>query len=229
MRDLTDRALDTAAQLGADYADVARRPPPRRVDRDQVRPGRGRRRRRDARASASASSSTARWGFASSSRLTAAEADRVAGRGRPDREGIARPRSATASGSTTGRRPTAPTRRRSRRTRSSVPLEEKIGYLLAADDAASRGQGRRRSPRPATTPGARCEDLRRDRRQLDRADDHPRRRGHRGQRDRGRRAPAPELPRRRRRPVPGGRLRVRPRARPRRPRRGRSPRRPSPC
>src|SRR5258705_7355792 len=78
MRDLTDRALDTAAQLGGGYADV--RVVRRREESIAIKSGR---------VEGVASGETegfglrvlvdGAWGFASSSRLTAVEADRVAG------------------------------------------------------------------------------------------------------------------------------------------------------
>jgi TldD protein len=78
MRDLTDRALDTAAQLGAGYADVR---VVRRVDESiAIKSGRVE--------GVSAGESEGfgvrvlvdgAWGFASSNRVTAAEADRIAG------------------------------------------------------------------------------------------------------------------------------------------------------
>ena len=137
------------------------------------------------------------WGFAASHVLTAAEADRVAA----EAVRIARA-SATAlrdrAGSTIGRRPTA---------RYETPVEEDpFAVPLETQDRrpARRGPGRRagqghRLHRVELRRPARVEDLRRDRRQPDRAGHHPRRRRRRGQRDRRRRAPAPELPGLRRR------------------------------
>ena len=117
MRDLTDRALDTASAQGATYADV--RVVRRLEESIAIKTGRV-----EGVASGESEGFGVRvlvdgaWGFAASHVLTAAEADRVAARGRPDRPGErdrpARPDAA--------RRPAAGprhvTRRRSRRTRS---------------------------------------------------------------------------------------------------------------
>ena len=212
MRDLTNRALDTAAHLGADYADVR---VVRRMDESiAIKSGRV-----EGVAAGESEGFGVRvlvdgaWGFASSNRLTAAEADRVAGQA---------VRIAKASATALRDRVRLDDRPPAHGTYETpveedpfeVPLEQKIRLLLAADARGRPGQGRDVHRDPLRRP-PRVEDVRRDRRQLHRADDHPRRRGRRGQRDRGRRAPAPELPRRRRRAVQGGRLRVRPRARPR--------------
>jgi TldD protein len=139
MRDLTDRALDTATALGAGYADV--RVVRRLSESISIKTGR---------VEGVASGETeglglrvlvdGAWGFASSHILTADEADRVAG----DAVRIARA-SATAlrnrvnlddrpaaHGSFTtpiGEDPFA------------VPLETKIADLLAADEAAARVEG----------------------------------------------------------------------------------------
>ena len=208
MRDLADRALDTAAQLGAGYADVRI---VRRLEEDiAIKSGRV-----EGVASGESEGFGLRvlvdgaWGFASSSQLSGAEADRVAG----EAVRIAarrRPRFAIVSGSTTGRRPEGPTRRRSRRTRSTVPLEEKI-RTSSRPTRRRRGQGGDLHRDPLRRP-PRVEDVRGDGRQLHGADADPRRRGRRGERDRRRRAPAPELPGWGRRAVQGRRLRVRPRA-----------------
>ncbi len=79
MRDLTDRALDTASALGAGYADVrASSAGSTRAIADQDRAGSRASPPARARASASASSSTARGASPAAHILTAAEADRVA-------------------------------------------------------------------------------------------------------------------------------------------------------
>ena len=139
MRDLSDRALDTAVQLGASYADV--RVVHRLEESIAVKSGRV-----EGVASGETEGFGVRvlvdgaWGFASSSRLTAAEADRVAG----DAVRIARA-SATALRDRVGlddRPPahgtyTTPVQEDP----FTVPLETKIGELLAADEAARRVKG----------------------------------------------------------------------------------------
>ncbi len=199
MRDLSDRALDTAVQLGASYADV--RVVHRQDESIASRPAASKASPpARARASASASSSTVAGASPARSVLTAAEADRVAG------EAV---RIASASATALRDRVRLDDRPPAHGTYETpveedpfaVPLEEKIGHLLAADEAARRVDGVA-FVEARYDAAARDEDLRRDRRQLDRADVHPRRRGRRGERDRGRRAPATELSRRRRRPVP---------------------------
>src|SRR6476620_7504601 len=78
MRELTERALDTATSLGASYADV--RVVRRRDESIAIKTGRV-----EGVASGESEGFGVRvivdggWGFASSSVLTAAEADRVAG------------------------------------------------------------------------------------------------------------------------------------------------------
>jgi TldD protein len=139
MRDLTDRALDTASSLGAAYADT-------RVVR---------------RLSESVSIKTARvegvasgetegfgirvlvdgaWGFASSHVLTSPEADRVAG----EAVRIARA-SATALRTPVvlDDRPPAHGTYESPQQEDpfALPLESKIADLLAADEAAARVKG----------------------------------------------------------------------------------------
>jgi TldD protein len=139
MRDLTDRALDTATAQGASYADVR---VVRRLD-EQVTVKSGR-------VEAVASGETegfgirvlvdGAWGFASSHRLTAAEADRVAG----DAVRIARA-SATALRDPVvlDDRPVASGRYETPVAEDpfAVPLETKIGDLLAADEALRKIEG----------------------------------------------------------------------------------------
>src|SRR5687767_4527772 len=138
-RDLTDRALDTAAQLGAAYADI------RVVRRDSesiaIKSGR---------VEGVSSGETegfgirvlvdGAWGFSSSSELNAAEADRVAG----DAVRIAR-----ASATALRNRVRLDDRPPARGTFATpvaedpfaVSIETKIGILLAADAAANRPDG----------------------------------------------------------------------------------------
>ncbi len=139
MRDLTDRALDTAVQLGATYADVR---VVRRVDESiAIKTGRV-----EGVASGESEGFGLRvlvdgaWGFAASHVLSATEADRVAG----DAVRIARA-SATAL-----RRPVELDDRPPAHGRFetplvedpfAVPLETKIADLLAADRAASSVRG----------------------------------------------------------------------------------------
>ena len=139
MRDLTARALDTAAQLGAAYSDVR---VVRRLDESiAVKSGRV-----EGVASGESEGFGLRvlvdgaWGFASSSRLTAAEADRVAG----DAIRIAKA-SATALRDRVhlDDRPPASGMYVTPVVEDpfAVPLEEKIGLLLAADEAAASTKG----------------------------------------------------------------------------------------
>jgi TldD protein len=139
MRDLADRALDTAAQLGAGYADV--RLVRRRQEGIAIKSGR---------VEGVASGETegfglrvlveGAWGFASSSRLTGVEADRVAG------EAV---RIARASATALRDRVRLDDRPPAHGTYETpiqedpfvVPLEEKIRLLLAADAAAARTKG----------------------------------------------------------------------------------------
>ena len=139
MHDLTDRALDTAAQLGASYADVR---VVRRLDESiTVKTGRV-----EGVASGESEGFGVRvlvddaWGFASSLHLTTAEADRVAA----EAVRIARA-SATAL-----RRPVRlddrPAAHGTYETPVAedpfeIPLETKIGELLAADRAAAAVKG----------------------------------------------------------------------------------------
>jgi len=139
MRDLTDRALDTATQLGAAYADA--RVVRRREESIAIKTGRV-----EGVASGESEGFGVRvlvdgaWGFASSHILTHAEADRVAA----DAVRIARA-SATAM-----REPVAlddrPPAHGTYETPVEedpfeVPLERKIADLLAADEAAARVKG----------------------------------------------------------------------------------------
>ncbi len=139
MRDLTDRALDTATQLGATYADT--RVVRRREESIAIKTGRV-----EGVASGESEGFGVRvlvdgaWGFASSHILTHAEADRVAA----DAVRIARA-SATAM-----REPVAlddrPPAHGTYETPVEedpfeVPLERKIADLLAADEAAARVKG----------------------------------------------------------------------------------------
>ena len=117
MRDLTSRALDTATALGATYADV--RVVRRLEESITIKSGRV-----EGVAGGESEGFGVRvlvdgaWGFAASHTLSTAEADRVAARGRPDREGERDRHPARPSSSTIGRRRRAASRRRSRRTRS---------------------------------------------------------------------------------------------------------------
>ncbi|MBA2372712.1 MAG: TldD/PmbA family protein [Chloroflexi bacterium] len=139
MRDLTDRALDTAAALGAGYADAR---VVRRLDESiSIKTGRV-----EGVASGESEGFGVRvlvdgaWGFASSHALTATEADRIAG------EAI---RIARAS-ATALREPAVLDDRPPANGRFETPVEEdpfeisldtKIGALLAADVAANRVKG----------------------------------------------------------------------------------------
>jgi TldD protein len=139
MRDLTDRALDTATMLGAGYADARI---VRQVDESiAIKSGRV-----EGVASGESEGLGVRvlvdgaWGFASSHILSAAEADRIAG------EAV---RIARASG-TALREPVVlddrPPAHGMYETPVAedpfaVPLERKIADLLAADETASRVKG----------------------------------------------------------------------------------------
>jgi TldD protein len=139
MRDLTARALDTAAQLGAAYADV--RVVRRKDESIAIKSGRV-----EGVASGESEGFGLRvlvdgaWGFASSSDLTAAEADCVAG------EAV---RIARASGTALRDRVRLDDRAPALGTFETpvgedpfaVGLETKIGLLLAADLAAGRPKG----------------------------------------------------------------------------------------
>ncbi len=139
MRDLTDRALDTAARRGATYADV--RIVHRRSESIAIKSGRV-----EGVASGETEGFGVRvlvdgaWGFAASHVLTAAEADRVAA------EAV---RIARASATALRRPVELDDRPPAHGTYETplevdpftVPLETKIGDLLAADLAASRVKG----------------------------------------------------------------------------------------
>ncbi len=139
MRDLSERSLDTAVQLGASYADA--RVVRRRDESIAVKSGRV-----EGVASGESEGFGVRvlvdggWGFASSSLLTAAEADRVAA----EAVRIARA-SATALRDRVrldDRPPAHGTYETPiREDPFTVPLEEKIGHLLAADEAARGVKG----------------------------------------------------------------------------------------
>jgi TldD protein len=139
MRDLTDRALDTAATGGAGYADV--RVVRRRDESITIKTGRV-----EGVASGESEGFGVRvlvdgaWGFASSHRLTATEADRVAA----EAVRIARA-SATALRHPTrlDDRPPAHGQYETPFAEDpfEVPLEDKIADLLAADQAAAAIKG----------------------------------------------------------------------------------------
>src|SRR5439155_19593738 len=139
MRDLSDRSLDTAVQLGASYADVR---VVRRIGESiAIKSGRV-----EGVASGESEGFGIRvvvdgaWGFASSSDLTVAAADRVA------REAV---RIAKASATALRNRVQLDDRPPAHGTFETtlvedpfaVPLEEKIGDLLAADETARRVKG----------------------------------------------------------------------------------------
>src|SRR5688500_797973 len=139
MRDLTQRALDTATALGAGYADVR---VVRRLDESiAIKTGRV-----EGVASGESEGFGGRvlvdgaWGFASSRILTMAEEDRVAA----EAAHIARA-SATARREPTqlDDRPPATGRFETpvEEDPFTVPLERKIADLLAADEAAARVKG----------------------------------------------------------------------------------------
>jgi TldD protein len=139
MRDLTDRALDTAAQLGAEYADAR---VVRRMDESiAIKSGRV-----EGVAAGESEGFGVRvlvdgaWGFTSSNRLTAEEADRVAGQA---------VRIAKASATALRDRVRLDDRTPAIGTYETpvqedpfeVPLEQKIQLLLAADGAAASVDG----------------------------------------------------------------------------------------
>ena len=139
MRDLTDRALDTASALGASYADTR---VVRRLDESvSIKTGRV-----EGVASGESEGFGVRvlvdgaWGFAASHILTTAEADRVAG----EAVRIARA-SATALREPVvlADRPPANGRFETpvEEDPFTVPLDRKIADLLAADTAATRVKG----------------------------------------------------------------------------------------
>jgi TldD protein len=139
MRDLSDRTLDTAVQLGASYADV--RVVQRREESIAIKSGRV-----EGVASGESEGFGVRvvvdgaWGFASSSRMTPAEADRIAG------EAV---RIAKASATALRHPVRLDDRPPARGTFETpveedpfdVPLEQKIGHLLAADTEARTVKG----------------------------------------------------------------------------------------
>jgi TldD protein len=139
MRDLTDRALDTATNLGAGYADV--RVVRRLEESIAIKTGRV-----EGVASGESEGFGIRvlvdgaWGFAGSHLLTLAEADRIAG------EAV---RIARASATTLREPAILDDRPVATGTYSTpveqdpfdVPLEHKIGDLLDADQATSRVKG----------------------------------------------------------------------------------------
>ena len=139
MRDVTDRALDTATSRGASYADI--RVVRRRDEQVTVKSGRV-----EAVASGENEGFGVRvlvdgaWGFASSHRLTPADADRVAA----EAVRIARA-SATAlrDPAVLDDRPPANGHYETPVAEDpfTVPLETKIGDLLAADEALRRVKG----------------------------------------------------------------------------------------
>src|SRR3954469_2784320 len=139
MRDLTDRALDTASSLGAGYADV--RVVRRLEESISIKTGRV-----EGVASGESEGFGVRvlvdgaWGFAASHILTTAEADRVAA----EAVRIARA-SATAlrDPALLADRPPAHGRFETPVVEDpfAVPLERKIADLLAADQAAARVKG----------------------------------------------------------------------------------------
>ena len=139
MREVTDRALDTATILGAGYADVRI---VRRIDESiAIKSGRV-----EGVASGESEGFGVRvlvdgaWGFASSHIVSTAEADRVAG----EAVRIARA-SATAlrAPAVLDDRPTASGTYETSVVEDpfEVPLEEKIADLLAADEGAARTKG----------------------------------------------------------------------------------------
>jgi TldD protein len=139
MRDLTDRALDTAARLGAAYADT-------RIVRKQEESISVKSGRLEGVASGESEGFGVRalvdgaWGFASSHRLDLDEADRVATLAvRIARASATALRDRTALDS----RPPATGRFETpvQEDPFAIPLERKIGDLLAADRAAGAVKG----------------------------------------------------------------------------------------
>ena len=139
MRDLTSRALDTATQRGASYADI--RVVRRSEESINVKSGRvegvsiGENEGFGVRVLVDGA-----WGFASSSRTTAEEADRVAS------EAVRIARASASALRQPAELDDRPPARGSFRTPVAedpfaVPIEEKIGDLLAADAAMSRVPG----------------------------------------------------------------------------------------
>ncbi len=139
MRDITDRALDTAAQLGASYADA--RVVRRQDESISIKTGRV-----EGVASGESEGFGVRvlvdgaWGFASSHERTTAEADRVAG------EAVRIARASATALRDPARLDERPPAHGIYETPIeedpfAVPLERKIADLLAADEAASRVKG----------------------------------------------------------------------------------------
>ncbi|MDA8216639.1 MAG: TldD/PmbA family protein [Dehalococcoidales bacterium] len=139
MRDLTDRALNTAQVLGASYADV-------RVVRRQVQTITVKNGRVEGLSTGESQGFGARvvvdgaWGFASSFKLQAEEADRIAGLA----VRIAKA-SSLVKGEDVNLGPPVATRGQYRthvlEDPFAVPLEDKIGHLLAASEAMGRVKG----------------------------------------------------------------------------------------
>jgi TldD protein len=139
MRDLTNRAIDTASQLGAGYADIR---VIRRLDESiAIRSGRV-----EGVASGETEGFGVRalvdgaWGFASSHRLTTGEADRVAG------EAVRIARASATALRQAVRLDDRPPVHGSYETPVeidpfSIALETKVGDLLAADRAAGQVKG----------------------------------------------------------------------------------------
>ena len=198
MRDLTDRALDTAASLGAGYADVRIVRRQGRVDRHQVRPGRGRRVRR---IGGLRRPRPRRWCLGL--RVVVPPGPRR-GRSRRRRSpsgspGRRRPRCASRvvlDGRAAGPRPLRDARSRRTRSRSRSSGRSPIS---SPPTGRRRREGHQLHRDPAYGAQREWKTLRRDRRQLHGAGPHPPRRRRRVERHRGRRAPASELPGRRRR------------------------------
>ena len=140
MRDLTQRALDTATASGRRVCRRPGRPPPRRIDRHQDRPGRGRRVRRE-RGVRGPRPRRRRVGLRQQPHPDDGRGGPGRRRSRPDRTGQRHGPARADAASTTGRRPTARTRRRSQEDPFAVPLERKIADLLAADEAAAGVKG----------------------------------------------------------------------------------------
>ncbi len=225
MRDITDRALDTATALGAAYADV--RVVRRLEESISVKSG-----RLEGVSSGESEGFGVRvlvdgaWGFSSSNWLTVGEADRVAA----DAVRIARA-SATALRNRVALdgRPPAVGRYETpfEVDPFAVPFETKIADLLAADAAANAVKGiaftetsygaQREWKTFAASDGSFTEQV------ITHVGA-----GIESNAAERRRAAAPQLSGRRRR-LAGGRLRVHPRAGPRRASPARTPRRRSPC
>ena len=227
MRDLTDRALDTASARGAGYADV--RVVRRLEESIAIKTGRV-----EGVASGESEGFGVRvlvdgaWGFAASHVLTAAEADRVAA----EAVRIARA-SATALRDRTALDDRPPARGTLRDAGRGGPVRG------PARDEDRRPARRRRGGRPASraspSPSRRTRAQREwktfaatDGSLTEQVITHVGA-GDRGQRRRRRRAPAPELPGLGRRLAGGGGYEYIRAPRPRRARRARWPRRPSRC